>query len=210
MRKTMLWKLILFVGPLLILQGAKCPGIPEMEDVSVTAVAEEYVDLEFEARGSINAESDVVTIDIDDLREELEDNDIDVGTIDTVVVHSILYGVTAYNEAETDRSIVNGRLELTRLDTDESAVLFDDVDVAVHPLLGELVAPPLAPGGVGFLNELMGDVLEALHTGTPSEFAVTGAVSGQSEPTERETNFDWRVRIYYQVAGEVEVERPSF
>ena len=209
MRKIDLCRLILFVAPLLVLQGAKCPEIPEMQDVTVTAVDDEFVQLDFEARGTINTESGTVTIDIAELLEDLEDNDIDPDMIDTVVVHSILYGVTAYNETVTDRRIVNGDLTVTREDTHESAVIFDNLTVDVFPLLSEFVAAPITPTGVEYLNRLMADVLIALRTGSPSEFLVTGLVSGVSEPTERETNFDWAVRIYYQVMGHVEVERPD-
>jgi hypothetical protein len=210
-RKAVLLRLAMFCGMLLVLQGAKCPQIPEMETVEVTAVAEEYVEMEFVAEGSINYHQDEVTIDVLELLSDLEEADIEVDQIDTVLVHAILYGVTVCDECEqyTDRRIVDGHLEVTRKDTQESAVIFDNVDVDVCPLIGELVPAPIEPGAADFINELLADVLVALKTGSPSTFELEADVSGLSEPQERDTNFDWRVRIVYQVKGRVEVERPS-
>jgi len=209
MRKAVPLRLAMFCGMLLVLQGAKCPQIPEMETVEITAVAEEYVEMEFVAEGSINYHQDDVTIDVLELLSDLEEADIEVDQIDTVLVHAILYGVTVYGEEPTDRRIVDGHLEVTREDTDETAVIFDNVDVDVYPLLGELVPAPIEPGAADFINDLLADVLVALKTGTPATFELDAEVSGVSEPQARDTHFQWRVRILYQVVGRVEVERPG-
>ncbi|MFH1143793.1 MAG: hypothetical protein V1774_04545 [Candidatus Eisenbacteria bacterium] len=213
MRKHVFIRLAALAVMLLVLQGAKCPQIPEMKTIELTAVSEQYVEFTFEARGTLNALNDEATaeISIDDLREDLEDADVDIEMVDTVLVHKILYGVTAYSEADTTRTIANGTLVVVREDTDEAATIFDDADEEVYSLLGELVAPPFTPEGIDFLNELMLDMLAAIKN--PSfhgSFILTGTVTGQSLPLDRETNFDWRVRLYYQVAGRVEVERPEF
>jgi len=210
MRWMTLCKLGVFVALLVLLQGAKCPNVPELKDIEITVVEAEYIEFEFQARGGINAHSAAETIDIDELRQDLEEMDLDVSQIDTILVSSILYGVTAYNEAVNDREIVNGALTVTRLDTDASAVIFDDVNVVVYPLLGALVPPPIEPDGVDFLNELFADVLAALKGSGPSEFEVQAEVSGDSAPAGRDTNFDWRARIYYQVSAPLETETIEF
>ncbi len=213
-RPHMLMRLALFAALLIVLQGAKCPSIPEMKTVDIAVVAEQTIELEFEARGGINAESDVVTINIEELRDDLEDADIEIDDIDTVVVHAVSYGVTAYYEGNTgdlaNRRIEDGNLTVTRLDAAESHEIFHDVNVNVYPLLGELVPAPVEPGGIAFLNELLADVLQALKTGGTEGFDLQGTVSGVSTPMGRDTNFDWRVVVRYQVKGTAEIERPEF
>ncbi|MBP6874494.1 MAG: hypothetical protein KBD56_00330 [Candidatus Eisenbacteria bacterium] len=209
-RPHTLMRLALFAALLIVLQGAKCPSVPEMKTVDIAVVAEQTVELEFLARGGINAESDVVTINIEELRDDLEDADIEIDDIDTVVVHAISYGVTAYGEDVYDRRIEDGNLTVTRLDTAESHEIFHDVNVDVYPLLGELVPAPIEPGGIVFLNELLADVLQALKTGGTEGFDLQGTVSGVSTPEGRDTNFDWRVVVRYQVKGTAEIERPEF
>jgi len=209
MRWMTLCKLGLFVALLVLLQGAKCPNVPELKDVEITVVDEEYVEFEFEARGEINAHSAIESIDIDELREDLEEMDIDLGEIDTILVSQIFYGVTEFDDVP-GREIVNGDLTITRLDTDSSAVIFDDVNQAVAPLVGLLVPPPIEEDGVDFLNALFADVLAALKGTGPSEFEVQAEVSGDSEPQGVDTNFDWRIRVYYQISAPLETETVEF
>ena len=208
--RTAIFGFAAFFGLILLLQGAKCPSIPDMQTTEITVVIQESVEFPFEARGGINATSGDVTIDIDEIRQDLEDNDIEVDQIDTVVVRSVLYGVTAYNETELDREIVDGYVRISRTSPADSAVIFDNVDVMVYPLLGELVPAPIDEAGVDFLNSVLGDVLTALRTGYHSELTLRGTVSGLSEPQARDTNFDWRVVIYYQIAGRMEIDVPDF
>jgi hypothetical protein len=205
-----LCKIGLFVALLVLLQGAKCPNVPELNDINITVVNEEYIEFEFQARGEINAHSDIETIDVDDLRDELIDMDVEIDSLRAVVVSSMLYGVTAYNEPETDREIVNGECTVMRLDDSSSAVIFTGASEEVYPLLGDLITPPLQPGGIDFLQDLFDDVLVALKSGGPSEFQVQGEVSGNSIPSGRETNFDWRVRLYFQVSAPYETETIEF
>jgi hypothetical protein len=213
MRTKALIRIGFYAALFVMLQGAKCPQIPETKDVEITVVTEQYVELAFEARGNnnIDDDSDIAVIDITEIRQDLEDADVDPSAIDTLVVSGVLYGVTANGEEpNTDREIVNGMLTVTRADLDSTATIFDDVDVAVYPLLGKLEPAPIQPDGIAFINDLLADVLAAVKTGAPPTFEVQGHVSGQSLPLERETNFDWRMRIYYQVTGHTEVEMVDF
>jgi len=206
MSKRLAIRLTLYAALFVLLQGAKCPTIPTTKEIDVSVITEEYIELEFLARGSINYHSDTETIDIDDLRRELEDAGVDIAAVDTIVVSSVLYGVTAYNETPTDREIVDGMVTVTRTDTDSTAVIVSDADVEVYPLLGDLVPAPIEPDGIAFINDLLADVLDALKYSGPSEFSVFADVSGVSQPQGRETSFDWRLRIYYHVTGRMGVE----
>ncbi|MBD3336804.1 MAG: hypothetical protein GF355_14930 [Candidatus Eisenbacteria bacterium] len=210
MRKNFMLHLAVLIGLALILGGSQCPTIPGTEDVTVTIVTEEFIELLFEARGSLNVDSGEEMIDIDELREELEDAGVDISTIDTIRVAQVLYGVTAYNEGPTDRRIVDGYVDIRRLPSGPSATLVSDLDVDVYPLLGELVPAPIEPGGIDFVNDLLLDILDALKNDTGGQFFVQGSAGGVSEPTGRETNFDWRVRIYFHIPGLATVEVPDF
>jgi len=53
-------------------------------------------------------------------------------------------------------------------------------------------------------------VLDALKSGEETDFPVIGAVTGESHPIGRDTNFDWRLRITYQISGVVPTDVPDF
>jgi hypothetical protein len=210
MRVRTLARLGIYVALFVVLQGAKCPSIPSTKQVKMTIVAQNYIEFTFLAQGDLNYHAGNETIDIEDLRQDLDDAGVELADVDSVVISQVLYGVTAYRETETDREIVDGTVTLSRTDESTSATIFESVDQPVYPLLGELVPAPLAPGGVDYINALLTDVLQALKYGGPSEFVVSADASGTSEPQGRETDFDWRVRVYYQVIGRADVEVPDF
>ncbi len=210
MRSRMLTRLGMLATLFLLLQGAaECPSIPEMEDVQITMVADDYMELVFEARGSLNTHSDTFVIEVNELRDQIEDAGFEIEQLDSAHVSAVLYGVTAYNEEPTDREIENAYVEVTRHDIPETEILISNFNVAVYPLLGELVPAPLDESGIEFINGLLGDLLVALKDHTVSSYTVSGYVSGDSVPQGRYTDFDWRIRIYYQIIGRAEVERPD-
>ena len=212
MRRTAVARCGVFLALAVLLMGAKCPGIPETPDINITIITEEYIELAFEARGDINVESSADSISVQELREDLEGAGIDVSQVEEILVSSVEYGVTFYDEGpgNTDRRIVDADVTVTRRDDATSALLIDDLSVDVYPLLGMLAPVPIEPGGVAFINELLADLLAALKGGGDPYFVVVGEVSGVSEPTERTTNFDWRIRIYYQIAGVFPTESVTF
>lgn len=210
LQTAVLWKLGFFLVLVALVPGAKCPSIPEMQDIEVTVVVENCIELTFEARGSINTHSDTDTIDVLGLRDDLVEAGFDIAMIDSAWVTRVLYGVVAYNETPTDREIVEGEVSITREDDGTSQVLFNGLNVEVYPLLGLLVPAPVEPGGVDFVNDLLADVIWAVKNEVAGQFLVAGDASGDSEPQGRYTDFDWRVRIYFQIAGRMEVEVPSF
>jgi hypothetical protein len=209
MRKKDGLRIVTFLALGLLVLGAKCPGVPDTEEVEMTLVTEEYIEFTFQARGDINDDSGTEIIDVNDLRQQLDDAGVSVDRVDTIRVASVLYGVVAYNEAETDRQIVNGSVSIRRGD-ETPVVLIDDFSAMVYPLLGRLVAAPIDPAGIDFLNLLMADLLEALKDHSVATFAVSGSSSGESQPGARETNFDWRVRVNYHVSGRFLVDAPRF
>ncbi len=208
MRKASLWRLVFFAAALVLLQGAQCPQIPELQDVELTIIAEDYIELTFIADGTINVHSGAETIDIEDLRQKIDDAGVDIEDVDSLWVSQVLYGVTAYNEGVDDRWIEHGTVTISRTDEGTSAVVLNDFSAEVYPLLGQLVAAPFEPGAITYTNDLLADVLAALKSGATQDFVVTGEASGESVPTGRPTDFVWRVRVYFQIAGRTTTELP--
>jgi len=126
-----------------VLMGAKCPGIPKSHEINLTIVTSDAIELEFPARGGINVEASSEVIDVGALRDQIEDAGIDLDGVESIAVSSVTYGVTAYNETETDRRMVDARVTLRRSETGPEFVLIDELSVDVYPLLGELVPAPI-------------------------------------------------------------------
>jgi hypothetical protein len=195
---------------LVLLQGAQCPQVPELKDTALTIASDQFIELEFEARGSINTHSKSDTIRIAELREDIEDAGIAADMIDSVWIARVLYGVTAYNEPPPyDREIAEGRVEVSYEGAPSSAVLFDSVFVRVYPLLGVLTPAPVRAGGVEYLNDLLDAVLNALRSDSDTSFIVSAYSSGISNPQGDDTNFDWRVRVHYQIMGRDSIKVPD-
>lgn len=212
MRKKTIARIGIFLALAVIVMGAKCPKIPKTHEINITMVTEEFIELTFEARGSMNVDSSTEVIDIDELREDLEDADIEIDLISAIRVSKVEYGTVYYYEGagNTDREIVDAQVTVKRPDEGTSAVLVSGLNVEVYPLVGLLAPVPVQPGGIAYINDLLADVLVALQSGGPSGFAVYGSSSGTSTPTGRSSNFDWRIRIYYQIAGGMPTDVPDF
>jgi hypothetical protein len=85
MKRTTLLKFGLFIPlALALLAPAKCPKVPGTDDMTVTVVTEEFVELEFVASGDLNDDSDVETIDVDEIRADLEDLDVDISELQSI------------------------------------------------------------------------------------------------------------------------------
>jgi len=209
MSKKGLFRILTFIALGLLVLGAKCPGVPDTEEVEMTLVTEEYIEFTFPARGGINVDEGTATIDVADIRQQLEDAGVHVEDVDTIRVASVLYGVVAYNETETDREIVNGVVNVWR-GSETPVALIDGFSAEVYPLLGRLVPAPIDPAGIDYLNLFMADLLAALQNYTVSSFTISASASGVSEPEARYTNFDWRVRVNYHVSGHFTVDAPRF
>jgi hypothetical protein len=209
MRKKALARIVVFLALGALLMGAKCPGVPSTEEIAITLVTEEYIEFIFQARGEINVDSGVETIDVADIREDLLDAGVDLSSVEEIRVSAVKYGTVAYNEPATDR-LITGTVTIERLDNATSETLVPLQSQNVYELLGILVPAPIDEDGIDYLNDLMAAVLDAIQTGFPEEFEVRGSFSGTSSPTERETNFDWRVRFYFHISGTVMTEVPAF
>jgi hypothetical protein len=210
MYKTLIARCVITLALAVLLMGAKCPAVPETNDIVLTVVTEDLIEISFQARGSLNYEASAEIISVEEVREQIEAADIDLEDIDDISVSLVEYGVTAYNEVPTDREIVDAVVTVSRNDGGASSVLINNLDAMVYPLLGQLEPAPIDSAGVSFINDLLDDVLAAVKAGGSQDFDIIGAVTGDSEPTARETSFDWRLVIHYQITGTIEVESVQF
>jgi hypothetical protein len=211
MKRTTLLKFGLFIPlALALLAPAKCPKVPGTDDMTVTVVTEEFVELEFVASGDLNDDSDVETIDVDEIRADLEDLDVDISELQSIQVSRVEWGVTEYNEPATDRRITDGWAQVSwwkNADPPQGPQdIVVDLEVDVYPLLGRLAPPPIVEGGINFVNVMLVELLDELKNPTGAVFQVQGSGGGLSEPQERSTDFKWRLRIYYQLVGEVTID----
>jgi len=195
----------------LVFLGAKCPGIPDTKKIRLRVPVEDRVELHFLARGSINAKSGSEVISTESIRKDLDDLDIDVNDVDTLRVSKITFCVTKIDPEESpDRTMTGVDVTVTRTDTGGSALLVDNFSAVVKDHLGIETAAPIVAGGIDWINDLLEEVLATLKSPTDKDFEVIGAAEGVSEPTEHETNFDWKVTIYFYISGDLEIETFDF
>jgi len=193
----------------LVFTGTKCPGVPETDNVMLSIPVEGQLRLDFEARGSINDKSGSETITTQELLDDLEELEIDISDLDTLRVSRITFCVTRIDPSETDeRTMTDVDVTVSRDNPPESRFLIMDFEAVVKDFLNVETDAPITPDGVAYINELLAEMLEALRNNNQKTITVTGAASGVSEPTEHETNFDWKVVIYYYVVGDLDVEIP--
>jgi hypothetical protein len=209
MRKKALARIVVFLALGALLMGAKCPGVPSTEEIPITLVTEEFIEFTFQARGELNVDSGVETIDVNDIRQDLLDAGVDLTLVEEIRVSAVQYGTVVYSEPAQDR-VITGTVSIERLDNSTSETLVPLQSQNVYDLLGVLVPAPIDEDGIDYLNDLLAAVLDAIQTGYPEEFEVRGSFSGTSTPIERETNFDWRVRFYFHISGTVMTDVPSF
>jgi hypothetical protein len=209
MRRKSLIRILAFAALGALLVGAKCPGIPDTHDAEITLVTEEFIELTFHAEGEINVDDDTYTIDIEDLREQLDDAGIDIGFVDEIRVSAVEYGAVTCDAGNPDRRILGEFVKISRGGGGPATDLILDFEEEVCPLMGLLVPAPIEEGGIDTLNVYMAELLTALKT-FGSEYTVSGSFRGTSEPVSADTDFLWRVRIYYHVSGRFITTVPSF
>jgi hypothetical protein len=208
MRRKALFRIAAYLALGLLLLGAKCPGIPDTHEVNLTLVTEEFIEFTFSSHGSVNVDEDTESIDVADIRNDLLDAGVDLSRVDEIRVSAVDYGTVTYGESGAPPRVITGNVWIEYNSTTETLV--DLASQNVPDLLGILVPAPIDEDGIDFLNLLMADVLDAIQTGSPATLQVTGGFDGVSTPTERETNFSWRVRFYFHISGQVVTDVPSF
>jgi hypothetical protein len=166
----------------------------------------------FIASGELNIHDDTKTIDVKedmDLETVLDDNDIDPEDIESVKVSRVYYRVTV---PEAGRSIENGNVEILRNGVTSSVPLITGFsgDGSAGTDWIE-ITNLLQPQAVNLLNDFMQELLNELQGGAPvSNTLFTYHVTGNSIPADVPTNFQWELKVSFNVQAEQEVEVPNF
>ena len=208
MKKTILSFASLCFGTM-ILMGSGCPLIPGIETKIVELAVGSSMTLQFEARGSINNDSETVEFQLDeeiDIAQILDDAGVNVSDVHDIALAGVAYRVTKADPV-AGRRIVDSTVSVAR-GSGASAVLVanfsDEADVTY-----DFRTVDLDPAGVAVINGMLDDLLIAVQNGQNSGLSGSATWSGTSTPVSEDTNFDWEIRLDITIVGEVELDLPK-
>jgi len=195
-----------------ILLGAGCFPIPQIEEKVVELVATSAVSAEFQAQGVINLHEDEVTIafgDSLDLGGILSDAGIDPDEVISISFAGASYEVLV-PDTVPNRRIENGTVTVAR---DGPAAPTDLITGFSAPVVvtGYEQTVVMEPLGVAVIDGLLQDVLQAVKAGqAPPNTVVTFGVSGEAHPIDQPSTFTWRLKLYVSVVGQQELDLVGF
>jgi hypothetical protein len=128
MYKTFIARCVITLALAVLLMGAKCPGVPETNEIELTVVTQTNTTIDFLARGSLNYERSTEVVNIDELRRDIEDAEIDVDDLESIKVSMIEYGIAAYGEPVNDRAIQDAVITVRQAGGGDAKVLIQDLD----------------------------------------------------------------------------------
>lgn len=216
-RKNLLLTLLSLVLVALVVEGG-CVIIPEVNTKNVELVASVSACDTLVAAGVVNNHDDFDVIDIKDgldINQALSDAGIDVSAVDSIVVWGITYKTTQPDPDGT-REIVNGNVTVTRgsynpitqVFTPSSAELdvITNFNVTVNSVTTDQTAP-VSAAGIALINQILQDCLnEAKGFGPALNTAIQYHVTGISNPQNVPTDFKWRICVFANMKGKVEVD----
>ena len=212
MRARMIWKTGVLGLALLSMLGSTCTTTKVIE-----VVVGADVQAEFLAFGNINVldETDQVDVAEDiDLAGILADNDIDPNDIvDPIRISTISYKIT---RPQGGRTIENASLTVERLGVSGPLVAVQGWNGSASAATDWIdITDTLFPDGVDLLNTYLNELLDAVKAdpsgGTvPPNSIFEYHVTGQSSPPNETTDFDYRIRVTFQVQLPYEAEVLDF
>jgi hypothetical protein len=184
--------------------GTGCMLFPQLKDKVVDLVTSGSVTAGFQARGSTDVYSETKTIDIRDsldVAQVLDDAGIDVADVKSITLGGVSYRIT---KAQAGRTITDGTITVQRSGGAE-ADLVGSFTADAGAVTG-WITPTLTAAGVTQLNDLLADVLAELQGGAPANEVITYSVSGTSNPTGTDTDFDYQLRLTISIVGKVKTK----
>lgn len=211
MNKTMLSLAGASCG-VLLLMGAGCPLIPEIEDKVVELAVGSSMTIGFQARGEINDKSQVVGFQIDDeidIQEVLDDAGVDVSDVKAISFAGAAYRVTK-PDPNPSRMITNTTVTVSRTGGPQDVPFVVDFEDEAGVAYDFRTLDLAGTAAVTLINDMLADLLREAQ-GIPPLGSLGGSVTwtGTSEPVSQDTNFDWEIRLDVTILGEVEVEIPG-
>jgi hypothetical protein len=193
----------------MILSGSGCPLIPDIEEKVVELAVGASVIVPFEARGIINDKGEVSCFAVDDeidLRQILDDADVNVSDVKAISLSGVSYRVSKA-DANASRMIVNSSVDISYGD--------DGPDPLVTGFSGsagavtDFMTVSLDAAGVTLVNSMLEDLLVAVQNNTDSNVDGCATWTGQSTPIDENTNFDWEIRLDITIVGEITIDVPN-
>jgi hypothetical protein len=211
-----LWSLGAFALALVAVLGAKCPSIPSIQDRAVELVVTgSSVVGPFEARGNDVADDGQVDLVTEyDIAGTLDDAGIDLSDVEEITVRQVEVRVSK-PDPNDERQIVGGTVMVSRVaggagtncPTGISATVVSNWTGVVNAY--QNFSPEnveVSEDGIGFLNCLLAEYLEALQNGTnPTNMVVSYEVDGTTTPA-GDADFDWEVRIWINIVGTIRTD----
>lgn len=205
-KSTLQWGLLLLLC--LGVMGAECPSIPTVEEKIVELVMGASLTAVFEARGIENVFGELQTVDLVegiDLREILDNAGIDVNDVMGISLYGVSYRVVK-PDPTASRAIQNGQVMVGR-GTTANIILVQNFNESPVNDVVDWKPAELHEDGVALINELLDEYLNAVRTGAtlPAQ-KLSCLPSGQSTPSDVNTDFDWELRIDINVVGRIKVK----
>lgn len=208
MRQFRFWPQMALVAALAALNGG-CLLIPQLKDRVVELAVTGSTTVEFHASGLINSFDETRSLDLRDevdLQQILDDAGIDVTNVTNIALSGVAYRISVA-DPEASREIVNGTVKVTRSGGSEQTLVtaFNAAAGAVT----DFTTATLDANGVTQLNNLLDEWLTELKGGAPANTAFSYHVSGDSFPSNVNTDFYWEVKVTISITGTVDVTVPS-
>lgn len=169
----------------------------------------------FIATGSTNALVEDETIDVGaavDLGTALDDSGVDVDEVDDINVSRVYYRITVPEAGRTVTGTTVNVVRGTGPATGGSPVLLSNVtrDANVATDWIEITSSLNTPG-VDVLNSLLDDLLAAEKNGTTAANPqIAYHITGTSNPGGDPTNFEWELKVSFNVKATQTLDVPEF
>lgn len=193
----------------LAVSGSSCPLVPDVDDKVVELALGGSTILTWEARGEVNDKGEEECFDLSDeldLNQILEDAGVDVEDVEDIALAGVSYRVIKADPVP-GRAITNSNVSVKR-DAGAYAQMITNFS-APADVTYDWVTATLDPAGVAVVNDMLDDLLAAIHSGGSIPVSGCALWEGESTPVSVDTNFDWQMKIDISIVGKIEVEIPG-
>lgn len=183
-----------------------CILFPKLEDRVVELATNGSVAAPFHATGVINSFSQSKSIDLKDsldVAKLLDDAGIDVANVESIKLAAVSYRITQADPT-SGRKIQHGHVSFQR-SGGPAVDLASEFEANADAVTGELT-PTLNAPGVAEVNGMLADLLAQLKGGPVANTAFTYALSGNSVPSDVNTDFVFEFRITVSIVGTVKTK----
>jgi len=186
--------------------GSGCPTFPKIEDRIVELAVGGSTSKQFQSRGEvgIHDKTGAYSLDSLDIAGILDKAGIDVADVKDLKFAGAEYRVVT-PDTVPNRMITNGNVTIRRLPAVSEVSLISNFSLDVNHTVGWQKATLDAPG-VAVVNQLLADILTAMHNRTPIPNPVLSVhVRGDAPPLGKATNFAYEIKLDITILGTVKI-----